>query len=234
MRAILLIGINFMRTQRLTLAVMSLYLLGIAVVFAHNPDIHEAGFFIRMHTFYLIFLAMTVATPAVQLERRTRRIIAVLSKGINRWQYLGGILCGSAIISGIFCLLVGAISLVLCWRGGYPAAGLTGLTLALFTCCLMASAAGLFYAAFLNPFLATGAASLTLALPLITERAGWHWQQYAALFPVAWLARNIMDYRFGKMTDAHLISASALALAMLFWMGAAAVFARRDVTISPE
>jgi hypothetical protein len=232
MRAILLIGVNFLRTQWLTLTVMSLYLLGIAVVFAHNPDIHEAGFFLRMHTFYLIFLAMTVATPAVQLERRTRRILAVLSKGIYRWQYLGGILCGSAIISGIFCVLVGTISLVLCWRGGYPTAGLAGLTIALFACCTMASAAGLFYAAFLNPFLATGAATLTLALPLITERANR--QPYEALFPAAWLVRNIMNYQFGKMTDSPLIAASALAFTILFWMGAAAIFARRDVTISPE
>src|SRR5262245_18126510 len=185
MRAIFLIGFNFVRTQWLTLLVMSVYLLGIAVVFTHNPDIHEAGFFLKMHTFYLIFLAMTVATPAVQLERRTRRILAVLSKGIYRWQYLSGILCGSAIISGIFCLLVGTISLVLCLRGGYPTAGLAGLTVALFTCCLMAYAAGLFYTAFLNPFLATGAATLTLALPLVTEHAGW--EPYAALFPAAWL-----------------------------------------------
>jgi hypothetical protein len=232
MRAIVLIGINFVRTQWLTIAVMAVYLLGIALVFAHNPDIHEAGFFLKMHTFYLIFLAMTVATPAVQMERRTRRILAVLSKGIHRWQYLGGILCGAAMISGIFCLLVGGISLVLCWRGGYPTAGLAGLTVALFACCLMASAAGLFFAAFLNPFLATGATTLTLALPLITERSGW--QPLAALFPAAWLARNVMGYQFGKATDAHMISASALAFAILFWMAAAAVFARRDVTISPE
>jgi len=175
---------------------------------------------------------MTVATPAVQMERRTRRILAVLSKGIHRWQYLGGILCGSAIISGIFCLQVGAISLVLCWRGGYPTAGLAGLTVALFACCLMASAAGLFFAAFLNPFLATGATTLALALPLITERSGW--QPFAALFPAAWLARNLMGYQFGRATDAPLIAASALAFAVLFWIGAAAMFARRDVTISPE
>ena len=232
MRAIFLIGMNFVRTQWLTIAVMSVYLLGIAFVFAHNPDVHEAGFFLKMHTFYLIFLAMTVATPAVQMERRTRRILAVLSKGIHRWQYLGGILCGSAIISGIFCLQVGAISLVLCWRGGYPTAGLAGLTVALFACCLMASAAGLFFAAFLNPFLATGATTLALALPLITERSGW--QPFAALFPAAWLARNLMGYQFGRATDAPLIAASALAFAVLFWIGAAAMFARRDVTISPE
>jgi hypothetical protein len=135
-------------------------------------------------------------------------------------------------ISGIFCLLVGVISVTLCWRGGYPTTGLAGLTVALFACCLLASAAGLFYATFLHPFPAASAAALTLALPLATERMGG--QPLAALFPASWLARNIINYQFGKVTDAGWIAASALAMAVLFWMGAAAVFARRDVTISPE
>src|SRR5262245_62575245 len=180
MRAIFLLGTNFVRTQWLTLAVMSLYLAGIALVFAHNQEVHEAGFFLKMHTFYLLFLALTVATPAVQMERKTRRILAVLSKGIHRWQYLGGILCGSALLSGIFCLLVGAISFMLCLRGGYPTTGLGALIIALFTCCVMASAAGLFYAVFLHPLLATADAALTMAFTMVSERMVP--QSIAALF----------------------------------------------------
>jgi hypothetical protein len=202
------------------------------LVFAHNQEPGEAGFFLRMHAFYLMFIALTVATPAVQMERRSRRILAVLSKGIHRWQYLGGILCGSALLSGIFCLLVGAISFMLCLRGGYPTTGLGALILALFTCCLMASAAGLFYAVFLHPLLATAAAAATLALPLVSERMDS--QSVAALFPAGQLARTLVNYQFGMPTDAGWIAAGALMFAILFWIGAAALFARRDVTISPE
>jgi ABC-type transport system involved in multi-copper enzyme maturation permease subunit len=232
MRQVILIGTNFVRTQWLTLLIMSLYLIGIATVFAHNQEMQEARFFLKMHSFYLVAIAMLVAAPAVHAERRSRRILAVLSKGIHRWQYLGGILCGSAIISAIFCLLVTAIGLILCVRGGYPTTGLIGLMAALFACCLMASAIGLFYSTFLHPFLATTAATLTLALPYVTERAGWHVP--SALFPASWMAESVINFQFGTKTNVGWICASALMFAILFWLGGAAMFARRDVTTSPE
>src|SRR5260370_1592522 len=103
MRQVFLLGTNFVRTQWLTLLVMSLYLVSIASVFAYNQEMQEARFFLKLHAFYLVAIAMMVAAPAVQTERRSRRIVGVLSKGLHRWQYLVGILCGSALISAIFC-----------------------------------------------------------------------------------------------------------------------------------
>src|SRR5215472_2173996 len=140
MRAILIIGINFLRSQVLTVLIMVTYLSGMAVVFLHNQRSQEARFFLQLHSFYVVFIAMVVAVPAIYTERRSRRIVAVLSKGIHRWEYLGGILCGCAMISAIFCALVASISLMLGLRGGYPSAGLGGLMLVLFLCSLMASA----------------------------------------------------------------------------------------------
>jgi hypothetical protein len=227
-----LIGANFVRSQWMTVLVMTVYLAGIAGVFAHNPERQEARFFLQMHSFYVMFLAVVVAVPALQMERRSRRILAVLSKGIHRWQYLGGILCGCSMITGIFCLLVGSIGWMLCRLAGCPTAGLGGMILALFACCLMATAVALFYSTFLHPFLATGAASATLMLPLLTKAVGWH--PWRALFPAMWLADSITKFRFGSPADTAALCASAVAVAMLFWFGGAAVFARRDVTISPE
>ena len=232
MRQVLLLGVNFVRTQWLILLLMSLYLISISGVFAYNQEVQEARFFLRLHTFYLMAMALMVAAPAVHAERRSRRIVAVLSKGIHRWQYLGGILCGSAMISAIFCAIVGSVSWLLCIRGGYPVAGLGGLVAALFACCVMASAAGLFYATFLHPFLATGAAALTLALPYIVQRGGWSPRR--EFFPAVWLVNDVLNFRFGEATGAAWICVSAAIFTILFWIAAAATFARRDVTISPE
>ncbi len=232
MRPVFLLGANFVRTQWLVLLVMSLYLVSVAGVFAYNQELQEARFFLRLHAFYLVAMAVMVAAPAVQTERRSRRIIAVLSKGIHRWQYLGGILCGSAIISAVFCAIVGGVTLVLCIRGGYPATGLAGLMAALFASCVLASAVGLFYSTFLHPFLATGAATLTLALPYVAQRAGWHPPK--GLFPAFWVVDNVVNFQFGEMTGALWICSSAVMLTLLFWVGSAFIFARRDVTISPE
>jgi hypothetical protein len=232
MRQVFLLSINFVRTQWITLLVMSLYLVSIAGVFGYNQEKQEAGFFLKLHAFYLVAMAVMVAAPAVQAERRSRRIVIVLSKGIHRWQYLGGILCGSAMISAVFCAIVGSVSWLLCIRGGYPVTGLGGLMAALFVTCVMASAVGLFYATFLHPFLATGAATLTLAVPYIAQRAGWNPRK--ELFPAFCLVEHVLNFRFGEATGAAWICLSAAVFTILFWMAAAATFARRDVTISPE
>ena len=235
MRAILIIGVNFLRSQGLTVLIMVTYLAGMAVVFLHNQRSQEARFFLQLHSFYVIFIAMVVAVPAVYTERRSRRIVAVLSKGIHRWEYLGGILCGCAMISAIFCALVAGISLALGLRGGYPVAGLGGLMLALFLCSLMASAIGLFFGAFLHPLLATAAASTTIALPFLARQAGVRLS--GTLFPASWLADSIVNFEFGAAAgtgELTAIAATAIGMTILFWIASAVIFARRDVTIAPE
>lgn len=223
MKPILLIGTNFVRSQWLTLAVMTVYLAGMAVVFAHNPQRQETRFFLQIHSFYLLFMAVVITVPALQTERSSRRILAVLSKGIYRWQYLGGILCGCGMILAIFCLLVGGISWMLCVLGRTPTAGLAGLIMALFAGCLMSSAVALFYSTFLHPLLATAATLATLTLPFATGIAN-----------AARLAGNIGNLRVGIASNAATVSAGALAVAIAFWFAGAMVFARRDVTSSPE
>jgi len=223
MRPILLIGTNFVRSQWLTLAVMTVYLAGMAVVFAHSPERQETRFFLQIHSFYLLFMAVVITVPALQTERTSRRILAVLSKGIYRWQYLAGILCGCGMILAVFCLLVGGLSWMLCVLGRTPTAGLAGLIMALFAACLMSSAVGLFYSTFLHPLLATVATLVTLTLPFAMGIAN------ATL-----LAHNIGNLRAGIGSNAAVVSTGALAIAIAFWFAGAVVFARRDVSVSPE
>jgi hypothetical protein len=233
MRAIVLIGVNYLRTQVLTVLIIVVYLAGMAVVFLHNQRGQEARFFVQLHSLYVVFVALMVAVPAIHADRKSRRILAVLSKGIHRWEYLGGLLCGCGLVSAIFCGLVGGISLMLSLSGGYATAGLAGLMLMVFTCALMASAIGLFFATFLHPLLATLAASATIALPLLLRQAGWN----TSVFPAFQLADSIAKFQFGDPASAGAIATTtsiAAALTILFWIASAVIFARRDVTVAPE
>ncbi len=234
MRAIILIGINFVRSQWIALAVMSTYVLGIAGVYRVHTQPDEILFFLRWHAGYALFFATMIAIPALQTERKTRRILAVLSKGIHRWQYLGGLLCGCAMISALFCLLIGGTAAWLGQQGRIPTDGLTTVMLLLFSCCVFAASIGLFFATLLHPLLAMAATSAVLALPLIVIQFGrpvaW------ALFPAGALFRTLWtSFQFrplGKSLDILILS--AICQALIFWVAAALVFARRDVTISPE
>jgi hypothetical protein len=234
MRAIFLIGINFVRTQWIALAVMSAYMAGIAGVYRLHAQREEVLFFLRWHAGYAAFLATMMAIPALQMERKTRRIQAVLSKGIHRWQYLAGILCGCAMIAAIFCAMVGGTAGWLGQQGGIATGGLAAITLALFCCCVAAASMGLFFATFLHPLLAMAATSAILTLPVALEQAGWHapW----VFFPVASLFRTLWTaYRFQPVAGGvQILVLTALAQALFFWIAGSFVFARRDVTISPE
>ena len=136
MRAIVLIGINFVRTQWIALAVMCAYVLGIGGIYRVHTQRDEILFFLRWHAGYAIFFATMIAIPALQTERKTRRILAVLSKGIHRWQYLGGLLCGCTMISALFCLLIGATAAWLGQQGRIPIDGLAAIMTLLFCCCV--------------------------------------------------------------------------------------------------
>src|SRR5689334_11828942 len=176
MRAMFLIGVNFARTQWIALAVMSAYVIGIGGVYRLHTQREEVLFFLRWHAGYAIFLATMLAIPALQVERKTRRILAVLSKGIYRWQYMGGILCGCAMISALFCLLIGVTAAWIGQEGGIATDGLGPIMLALFCCCVASAATGLFFAVFLHPLLAMAATSIILALP-------WPWTRQAGMRP---------------------------------------------------
>jgi hypothetical protein len=229
---ILLIASNYVRTQWLPLLIMTIYLLGIGGVFSLNQQRPEVLFFIRSQPLYVIFLSLMLAVPSIRADRTSRRIIAVLSKGIHRWEYLGGILCGCAMVTASSSLLIWAIARLLCLRGGYPTTGLGLLALALCACGITAAAVGLFYSTFLHPLLATAASSITLLFPYLLRDTGVHPPR--VLFPVSWLVDVIVGYTFRGSTGWIGIILSALSFAVLFWTAAAAVFARRDVTISPE
>lgn len=233
MRAVVLLGLNYARTQWIALAVMTAYLLGIGGVFRAHVQRPEVLFFLRWHAGYAVFLGSMMAVPALQMERKTRRVLAVLSKGIHRWQYLGGLLCGCALASAIFCGLVGGLALWLCRVGGIQEHGLFPITLALFCASAAAAATGLFFATFLHPLPAAAATAIVLFLPAALEAFSLapEWK----FFPVAWLIDFLLKFQLlpaGK--EIWEIIAASLCQVAVFWGAAALVFARRDVTVSPE
>jgi len=233
MRVIFILGVNFLRTQWIVVLVMLAYVAGVNSFLAWNVQPDEVLVFLRIQGIYAMSFVLLTAVPAIHTERKSRRILAVLSKGIERWQYLGGLLCGCAMISAIFCVAVGLAAFLGASRAGMAVTGLVELLLLVFLACLTAASVGLFCAAFLHPMLAAGAATAILALPVMGRMHGWSLPP--VLFPVAEVARRVMEFRFTTPgADDWTVAAAALAQVVIFWAAAAAVFARRDVTTSSE
>lgn len=232
MQPIFLIAWNFVRTQWLVITVMSAYLLGITGLFSFHLQFAEAALFLQWHSLYVFFLAVTLAVSAIQTEKKSRRIVAVLSKGIHRGQYLSGLMCGCAFIVGIFWALIAGGMLVLFRQAGHPVRGLSVVVLALFCCCVAASAVSLFYSVFLHPLLASAASALTLLLPYILQPAGW--PVPGEIFPMFAAVELLQKFQLNAARQASIIALVAVAWVIVFIAAGALVFSRRDVTISPE
>ncbi|HEX5434926.1 MAG TPA: hypothetical protein VFY05_11870 [Candidatus Angelobacter sp.] len=234
MRVVLLLAQNYVRMQWVILLIMTLYLLGISGVFSVHQQRQEVLFFLRSQPLYVLFIALMLAVPAIEADRKSRRLLAVLSKGIHRWQYLAGILCGCGMMTAFFSFIVWAMAYALCRRGGNPTEGLGLLAAALCASGIAAASAGLLYSTFLHPLLATAAAAGTLLVPVAftTERLA----NSAAnvLFPVARMVDALVHYHFGLVDGLWTIIITAVICAVVFLAIASAIFDRRDVTISPE
>lgn len=232
MLPIFLIARNFVRTQWLVVTIMSSYLVGITWVFTVHEQRAETVFFLQWHSSYVLFLAMTLAVGAIQTERKSRRIVALLSKGIHRWQYLAGLLGGCAVIIAIFWMLISGSMVVFYRQAGYPLDNLPVLILALFCCCLAASSVALFYSAFLHPLLAAAACAATLMLPYVVRTAGGSLP--GEWFPVFSAVGMLERFELDVAGEAWTITVVSLVWILVFATAAAAVFNRRDVTTALE
>jgi|SRR5579872_2143226 len=233
MRAIFLIGTNFVRTQWVVVAIMLAYLAGIAGVFGWHARRSEVVFFLHLHSLYAVFMGTMVAVPALQNERKSRRNLAVLSKGIHRRQYVAGLLCGCVMVAALFCAVLGGAALWLARRVEIAPAGLAGLLLALLAAASASASVALFFSTFLHPVLALGAASTLALLPFPLEARGLY--PPGALFPTASIMDMAIHFRFQPLgLGAWWLVAAAMAQALAFWLAASAIFARQDVTTASE
>jgi len=221
MRPILLLAANFVRSQWTVLTIMLVYVVAMLGFIGLHEQRAEVLFFIRQLSFYAIFLATMLTIPVIQNERKSRRILAVLSKGIHRWQYLAGLLLGALLIVGAFCLAVTLATWWLARQASLPTAGLA------------CAAVSLFSSVFLHPFVALPAAIIILFLPLALELRGVY--PSSLLFPVSAITHVASDYTFQPPgTGLWRIGAAAAVQVIVFLALAAVIFAHRDITVTSE
>ncbi len=63
----------------------------------------ELLFIFKQVAVYVVVFSIFFGGSAIYNERKSRRILAVLSKGIARQQYLSGLIIGITIACGIYC-----------------------------------------------------------------------------------------------------------------------------------
>jgi hypothetical protein len=236
MRATALIAANLVRQQRWVVVLMVAYvavLMGLAAAFARHGDSGDLLFLVKQLGSYAVLLSLFSGAVAVHNERRSRRILAVLSKGIERSQYLAGLLVGILLVIGIYCVALGAAGAAVLLMAGLPVSPLLPFFLVLLAACLLGATLAMFFSTFLHPWFALAVAGLVAAVPPAMERVlggGW-----GVLLPVyslgAALVKFSVDRPWHPGWEAVLV---ALAESVALWLAASWIFARRDITVAVE
>lgn len=231
MRVIVLIAANFVREQRWLAVLLAVYALGGAMVFGYATD--DIVFFFDQQAVYAVLFSLFLAASAIHNERRSRRIVAVLSKALTRRQYLAGLLLGVSTVFLIYCLAIGVAGTWLMRHSGWRPSGLWLLLGYTALAALLTATLTLFYSTFLRPLFATAAAAMTLGLPAALERAlGARWGK---IIPVYSLAVGVSR---GAASTHHQLRGDVLLVATIeiiaLWAAATWIFERRDITLALE
>src|SRR5712671_463833 len=190
MRPAWLIGVNFVRQQKVLLFVMVAWLLlfGVAMgVVVGGENVEDAMALFRQEAAYGVIVTVFISASAISGERRSRRIIAVVAKGIYRAEYLAGIMTGNALLAAIYFLLVGMVNQGLAARFNFDADIWPTLGAA-FIASILAAALALFLSTFLHPLLSTAFTMGILGVPFVVPAL-------VRAIPVAYVVRQILDFQ---------------------------------------
>jgi ABC-type transport system involved in multi-copper enzyme maturation permease subunit len=235
MRAILLIAGNFIREQRWVVLAMAVWPFIVVALVRYDRDPREDFLFALSQLYgYAVFLAFLLASSAIHNERKTRRILGVLSKAVERGDYLAGLAIGILGCVVIYSAVMALPGLWLMQAMKVPAVGfLLGLGLLIVAALLVATMV-LLFATFMPPIFAVAAATATLAAPVLLDKVwGIGGGQWLPVYPLLVAAvKGIED--LATVVEAWPMAALAVGEAVVLWWVASMIFERRDIAVAIE
>lgn len=232
MKNVLLIGVNFVREQRWPIFVLLLWVVGLSIVGLmtdlrrHREDVL---FIYKQLAVYGIAFAVFFGASAIHNDRRSKRILAVLSKAVGRRQYLCGVLAGIAMALFIYCFCMGFAGSWILGQSGFSVSLLWYLMGSFLIACLLSAAVAVLFSTFLSPLFATLFTGLFIGMPALV---GGAWG-YAV--PVYALVARLLNASFGQAFHSEpTLLMVALAELIGFWLVASWIFLRRDIAVAVE
>ncbi len=233
---IFLIAANLLREQRMPVVFLMVWS-GVEAAALSFPEAEltqsDLVFVLGQRALFAVGFSAFVATFSVHNERRSRRILSVLSRAIERRTYLAGILLGVALCFSFFCAAIGASTFWITRKLALGPSQFAELVGVLMAACLLTAAIGLFFSTFLEPFLATAATALLISAPVAL---GWLLgDAWTHVLPVYSLTSAVTRFSFDPdwMPPGGIL-ALAVVEALGFWIAASWIFARRDIALAVE
>src|SRR5512138_2563060 len=125
MKKVLLLAMEHLREQRWALVVFVAYVILMALAFGagQRPQPEEVQFFVRQQASFAVLFTLFLAAGALHAERRSRRILAVLSKSVSRRSYVRSILIAMWLAAALYTATSSVALLWIAQRAGIQARG---------------------------------------------------------------------------------------------------------------
>src|SRR5690349_17810565 len=105
LRIMAILGLEYALHQRLILAIFATWIIGFDLALVVAGGAHEQNDFGAMYqqqSIWGIIFVVFLASSLLKQERDSRRVLGVLSKGISRFEYLGGQIAGIGLLAAIY------------------------------------------------------------------------------------------------------------------------------------
>ncbi len=236
MRSLWLIGGNLIREQRWLALLLVLYVVVMSGVLSWDAGKVAAGdvaFLVKQQAVYAVLFSALLALSTIHNERKTRRILAVLSKSVTRGQYLAGLLLGIMVLIGSYCALVFLAGAFLVRRIDIPVAQIGLMMVVALAAALLAATIALFFASMLHPILATAATGLAVAMPMALQPVlGRGAELVLPVYSLSMvIGRSTFDLSWNVVGP---LLAAGVAEAAVMWMLAVVVFSLKDIAVAVE
>lgn len=235
MRQVGLIAFNFAREQRWPILVLMLWVVVLnltGLLKQVQTSREDTLFLFKQVAAYGLAFAVFFGASAIHNERKTRRILSVLSKSVGREHYIAGLLCGIVLAIFIFCFAMALTGTWMLSPAGFPVARVWFLMLCLMIASVLAAAVSVFFSTFLNPLFATLSAISVLAIP---AAAMWFDSRWASTIPVFSLVELLIHASFAeKWTPQWNLLVLGLLESAVCWGAASWIFSRRDIAVAVD
>jgi hypothetical protein len=234
MRPALLIALNFLRESRWAILLLLLWAVisGGAAAYSIKESQDDSLFFLKQQAVYGVVFTAFLASSAIYNQRRSRRILAVLSKAVSRAEYLAGLEVGFLVSAAVYSVAVAVLGALVFARAGFSAALVIPMVIMLFAASALAGSIALLFSTFLNPLFSVALTALVVGINgvLVQISSGVLTQ----VMPTYILMQSILRFSFDNWTPAWAAVGWAVVDSVAVWALASLIFSYRDLAVAIE
>ena len=236
MTPIVLIAANFLRQHRWPVLLLFGWILLTAAAAGNfgrgRPVPADVIFHAQQQSIYICIFSAFLSADAIHGERKSRRILLLLSKAVSRAEYLLAIASAVMAMAVAYALLSAICGVWLSANGMVSSAALWPLCVLVIATALISATATMFFATFLNPYIATACTLAMFSAPMTLHAYRHPW---SAWWPGLPLFMQFLHFGVhGEWSPNWSTVFAAVVESVLFFVAAAIVFERRDIAVPVE